>query len=308
MQEDLYRVLGVSKDSTEGEIKKSYRKLARELHPDKNAGNKDAEERFKKVSAAYAVLGDKDKRKLYDDYGIDGLRDGFDPEQWRRYGGSPGGMPYGGDGADFGGFSGFGGMENLFETLFGGGGRRGGRQRVHWNGGGAQMEGPQVKSELQIELMDAILGRELQIIVPVDGERKNLKVKIPRGIEDGQSIRLKGQGGQGMYGRPGDMIIEVKTKKNQVYSREGMDLTKKETVTIGQAYLGGPIEVETPWGKGKVNIPAGTQGGQKLRLRGQGIRKGKEQGDLHVLVNIRLPEGRGEEVEDLIKKLEETYI
>ena len=166
--EDLYAVLGVSRSASKEEIKKAYRKLARELHPDRNQENKSAEERFKKVSAAYAVLGDEEKRKMYDQYGIDGLRDGFDPNMWKRYGGyadrGSGGRVetnFGG-GFDFGGFQGFGAMEDIFESLFG---KRGGRGRrkaenTAW-GGGIPEKGAQVRSVLEIELMDAILGREL---------------------------------------------------------------------------------------------------------------------------------------------------
>lgn len=309
MSEDLYMLLGVGRDASEAEIKKAYRKLARELHPDKNKGNKEAEERFKKVSAAYAVLSDKEKKKLYDQYGIDGLRDGFDPEQWKRYGAQAGGgAPYGG-GVDFGGFSGFGGMESIFETLFGGsaGGRRGGR-RSAWGQGMPAQKGPQIRSQLDVELMDAVLGRELGIVIPIEGERKSLKVRIPQGLETGQSIRLKGQGARSqMGGEPGDLIIEVSVKDDSVYTRKGNDLEKTETITVGQAYLGDTIEVETPWGKGRLNIPPGTQGGRRMRIRGHGIRKGEKKGDLFVAINIRIPEGRGEEVEEAVKNLEKLY-
>jgi len=310
MSEDLYKVLGVGRGATEAEIKKAYRKLARELHPDKNKGDKASEERFKKVSAAYAVLSDKEKRKLYDQYGIDGLRDGFDPEQWRRYGGGGAASTGQGGGFDFGGFSGLGGMESIFETLFGGaqgGGRR--AQRRVWTQGMNAQKGPQVRSQLQVELMDAVLGRELGIVIPVEGERKNLKVKVPRGLESGQSIRLKGQGARSPFGgEPGDLIIEVIVKEDHVYTRRGMDLEKRETITVGQAYFGDTIEVQTPWGKGKVTVPPGTQGGRKLRIRGHGIRRGSgAKGDLYVVINIRIPEKGGEEVEEAVKNLEKKY-
>ncbi len=313
--EDLYRALGVEKGASAAEIKKAYRNLARKLHPDHNEGNKEAEEEFKKVSAAYTVLGDEKKRKLYDEFGIDGLRDGFDAEKWRQYGPRGGprtGSPFQQGGFDFGGFSGFGGMEDVFDSLFGGGrgGRRGGGRaragNAHRWGGGRVPKGHQVRSELEIELLDAILGRELQIIIQVQGEKRNLKVKVPGGIEDGQSIRLKGQGGESPAGgERGDLILEVKVKRGEEYVRDGMNLTKTEKISIGTAYFGGSINVETPWGKGKVTMPRGTQGGQKLRIAGHGIRKEGKSGDLYVKVAIKIPKNIDADTEELVKKLEE---
>jgi DnaJ-class molecular chaperone len=314
--EDFYEILGVDRNADEKEIKKAYRKLARELHPDRNEGDKRAEERFKKVSAAYAVLSDEEKRKLYDEYGVDGLRDGFDPEAYQRYrqqAGQPGGgRPFGGD---FGGFSGFGSLEDIFESLFGGGAGRG--RSVRWSTGEGfgsagkarrGQKGPKVRSGVEVELMDAVLGRELELVVPIQQERRKLKVKLPRGVEDGQTIRLKGQGARGPFGgEPGDLLIEVKVKDDKQYERKGDDLTKKLPVTIGQAYEGATMQVETPWGKGKVTIPAGTQSGQKLRLRGQGVRKNGRRGDLYAEIMVKVPEKRDEETKKAVGILEEKY-
>jgi molecular chaperone DnaJ len=157
-KDDLYEILGVSRGASETEIKKAYRKLARELHPDRNKNNKQAEERFKKVSAAYAVLGNKEKRKLYDQFGVDGLRDGFDPQKWRQYGGGftgewpPSGRGYQSQNFDFGGFSGFGALEDIFESLFGGGprGRAAGRAGArNWGFGQQEMQqGAGIRSTL----------------------------------------------------------------------------------------------------------------------------------------------------------------
>jgi len=309
LTEDLYRILGVEKSATEGEIKKVYRKLARELHPDRNKGNKEAEERFKKVSAAYAVLGKPEKRKLYDKYGVDGLRDGFDPAVWERaqgFGRRPGGGS--GEPVDFGGFSGFGGMEDIFETLFGGAARGGrGTRRVQW-GGDPRGTAVETRSHMEVDLLDAVLGRDLQIVVPIDGERRSLKVTLPKGIESGQSIRLRGQGGSaGRRGVRGDLIIEIQVKENDIYARKGMNLIKREDVTAGHAFFGGPLSVETPWGKGKVNVPAGTRGGNRLRIKGHGVRVGESSGDLYVQLNIVLPERRDAAAEDAVRKLEALY-
>jgi DnaJ-class molecular chaperone len=249
--EDLYRILGVQRGASKEEIKKAYRKLARELHPDRNKENKAAEERFKKVSAAYAVLSDEEKRKLYDKYGVDGLRDGFDPDIWKRYGGggfknvyTQGGAG-GFEGFDFGGFGGFGAMEDIFEGLFGRrkqeGGTRGGQ------GWRQKKKGPKVTSTLEVEMMDVILGRELQIVVQIGEERRNLKVRIPKNVEDGKSIRLKEQGAASdTGGPPGDMYLKIKVKPDRIYERKGNNLIKKEAITIGEAYFGAVKEVETP--------------------------------------------------------------
>lgn len=310
MTEDLYRILGVEKNASAAEIKKVYRKLARELHPDRNKENKEAEERFKKVSAAYAVLGNAEKRKLYDKYGADGLRDGFDPAVWERAQGFGRATGEGsGEPVDFGGFTGFGGMENIFETLFGGGGAYRGRgtRRAEWIGE-ERGKAYETRSQMEVDLLDAVLGRELQIVVPIDGERRSLKVTLPKGIESGKSIRLRGQGGSaGRRGARADLIIEIRVRENDVYTRKGMDLVKREDVTTGHAFFGGPLSVETPWGRGKVNVPAGTRGGNRLRIKGHGVRLGDVAGDLYVQLNIVLPERHDEATEEAVRRLEALY-
>lgn len=314
--EDFYKILNVARDASEAEIKKAYRKRARELHPDRNKDNPAAEELFKKVSAAYAVLGDKEKKKIYDEFGIDGLRDGFDPNLWRKYGGGfPGGgrVPHQGGGAgagygDFGGFEGFGAMEDIFESLFGQAGRggRGAGRHVQWE---QARKGPEVRSSIEIDLMDAVVGKELQILVPIEGTQKRLRVKIPRGIDNGQTIRLKGQGAPSMSGRgqPGDLMLEVKIKKDSEYERSGLDLTKKQSMTIGQAYFGSIIIVSTPWGNVNLRIPKYTNGGQKMRLKGKGVKQGKKQGDLYVQLYIALPSRNDETADRIVKEMESLY-
>jgi curved DNA-binding protein len=312
--EDLYGVLGVNRSADEKEIKKAYRKLARELHPDHNRGDKSAEEKFKRVSAAYAVLGDKEKRKLYDQYGIDGLRDGFDPDMWQRYGaGRPHGGPGGVDGRagpDLGGFSGFGSLEDIFESLFGGSGFGGRHQsgRRAASPFDARMPGAQIRSVMEIDLLDAVLGRELQIVVPLEGERKKLKVKVPQGIEDGQTIRLKGQGAESPgRGPSGDLLLEIRVREHPRYRREGDDLIVVESITFAQAYKGTSLPVETPWGKVVMTVPAGTQGGQRLRVKGHGIRRKGSSGDLLVDITVRIPTNRSEEGDRAADLLEQMY-
>ena len=305
MNEDFYKVLGVSRSASKEEIKKAYRKLARELHPDRNKEDRNAEEKFKKVSAAYAVLGDEEKRKLYDKYGVDGLRDGFDPNMWSQYGGGVSGKKGNANQGsfDFGGFEGFGAMEDIFESLFGQKRRR--QHSTTWN---RKEKGPKVKSTLEVELMDVVLGRELQVIVPIEGERRNLKVKIPQGIEDGKSIRLKEQGARSKTGGDnGDLHLEIRIKRDKIYERNGNDLYKKEMFTLGEVYHGVIKEIETPWGRVKINVPKGTQGGSKLRLKGKGVKKGKEAGDLYVNVAIMVPKGISKETEEAVNAVEKCY-
>jgi curved DNA-binding protein len=310
--EDFYSILDVKRGATISEIKKAYRKLARKLHPDRNKDNKQAEERFKKVSAAYAVLGDKEKKNLYDKYGIDGLRDGFDPKMWEQFGGmGTGRRTHGGHAQnpfDAGGFTGFGAMEDIFESLFGASGNVRRQQGTRGRNWGVRQKGPEIKSSLEVELMDVINGRELEIVIPVDGERKKLKVKVPRGIADGQTMRLKGQGGKSHSGGlPGDLMLEIAVKKDKTYERKGLDLVKAELITIGQAYRGAVVPIETPWGEVKMSVPAGTQGGQQLRLKGKGIKKGKEQGNLYVRMNIRVPTEQDEKADEAIEIIEALY-
>jgi DnaJ-class molecular chaperone len=330
MDNQLYKELELEKNATDAEIKRQYRKLARKYHPDKNKDNPQAEEKFKKISAAYAVLSDKKKRKLYDQYGIDGLRDGFDPAYYGTHSAS---------GTDFGGFSGFGGMESIFETLFGGGARNArGSYRTAGGpfgggggpfggggnpfggggnpfggggnpfGGGQPSKGSDVKSTLQIDLLDAVLGRELDLILPINNEQRKLKVKIPSGIESGQTIRLKNQGARSPYGaESGDLLLEIKINDNSEYRRKNLTLLKEQSITIGQAYFGATIEVETPWGKGNLKVPPGSSGGTKLRIKGHGIRKGSSKGDLFVILRVQLPDKRTPEIDELITKLESEY-
>jgi curved DNA-binding protein len=311
--EELYEILGVGRTASAEEVKKAYRALARKHHPDRNQGKKDSEERFKKISAAYAVLGNEKKRKLYDQFGVDGLRDGFDPEMWKRYGGGArragagGGQPDG-EQFDFGGFSGFGSLEDIFEGLFGGERKRGRGRRggVSWED--VPRPGAQVRFVLEVELLDAVLGRELDIAMDVEGETRRLKVKVPAGIEEGQTIRLGGQGAKGRGGgQQGDLLLEVRVKGDQTYTRHGTDLERRVLVTLGRAYEGGEVEVETPWGKGKLKVPPRTQGGTRFRLKGHGIRKRGVSGDLYVRMDVRVPCGTDKETICAVEQLETLY-
>ena len=312
-ERDFYKILGVSRDASPQELKKAYRQLAKELHPDRNPDDKEAEEGFKDVSAAYAVVSDADKRKLYDEFGEMGLREGFDPEAYQAATRGAGG---------FDGSGGFGGFD--FGDIFGGGAPGGGRGgHVEFNledlfGGrgpsrGAYVRAPQrgadIQSEVTIDFREAVLGcmRELSLR-SAEGER-TLKVRVPAGVRNDGKIRLRGQGGLGAYGgRPGDLVMKVKVRKHPYFSMRGKQLHVRVPVTPLEAYAGAKVTVPTPEGSVQLSIPAGSQNGSKLRLRGKGIeRKGKAQGDLIAHLEIILPEGHSEEVEQALETVQEAF-
>ena len=278
MAGDPYKELGVARGASADEIKKAFRKLAKELHPDKNPGDKAAEERFKRITAAFDLLGDAEKRAKYDRGEIDA--DGR--EQFRA---PPGG---GGRSGGFGGFGGSGGrggfedidLEELFGA-FGGGGRTAGR------GGFGGGKGQDVRATLDISLEDSIAGTTRRIQFS-DG--RMLDVVIPKGASEGQVIRLKGQGAPGRGGQAGDALIELKIAPHPVFKRDGADLTMDLPVSVPDAVLGGKIQVPTPEGAVMMTIPKGSNSGKVLRLKGRGAYAGGKRGDLLAKLAVTLPE------------------
>lgn len=305
---DFYEILEVSREASPEEIKKSYRRLAKELHPDRNPDDKEAEDRFKDVSAAYAVVSDVEKRKLYDQFGEMGLRDGFDPEAYQAAAQGAGGF----GGFDFGDI--FGGavrgrggggrhVEFNLEDLFGGAGpSRGGYVR-------APQRGADIRSEVTIDFREAVLGctKELSLR-SAEGER-TLKVRIPAGVRNDGKIRLRGQGGLGVNGGPaGDLVLGVKVRKHPYFSVRGKQLHVRVPVTPLEAYAGAKVTLPTPGGSVQLSIPAGSQNGSKLRLRGKGIQqKGKPKGDLIAHLEILVPEGHSDEVEEALKTVQDAF-
>lgn len=308
-ERDLYDILGVSRSASADEIKKQYRRLAKKYHPDVNPGNKQAEEKFKEVTAAFEVLSDPKRRSLYDEFGADSLRTGFDEKkaeqyrQWKRQGAAPGGMPF-----DFGDFQevnvgDFGTFDfgSIFGDLFGGmgGARRRGRVAP------SPMQGPSAEADIEVDLADAVRGGERDI--HVDG--KTLRVKIPAGVADGSTIRLAGQGGAGAYGGgPGDLYLRVRLREHPFVRREGRDLFLELPVTVPEAVLGAEVTLPTFEGPVRLRVPAGAQGGTRLRLRGKGLPdlRGKERGDLYAVVKLVLPES-SEGLRKAVKPLEGLY-
>ncbi|RZJ43798.1 MAG: J domain-containing protein [Brevundimonas sp.] len=287
MAGDPYKELGVARGASQDEVKKAFRKLAKELHPDKNPGNKEADERFKRVTAAFDIVGDKDKRAKFDRGEIDA--DGR--EQFRGFGGSgagggrgPGGGfgqgPFGQSGGARGGFENID-LDEIFGGMFSGGARPGAR-------GAAPAKGQDVRATLEISLEDSISGATRRIQFS-DG--RTLDVAIPKGAGDGQTIRLKGQGMPGRGGESGDALIELKLAPHPVFTRDGSDLTMDQPVPLYDAVLGGKVPLRTPEGTVSMTIPAGSSSGKVLRLKGRGAFANGKRGDLLAKLMIILPEG-----------------
>jgi DnaJ-class molecular chaperone len=307
---DLYKILEVSRDASPEEIKKSYRRLAKELHPDRNPDDKEAEERFKDVSSAYAVVSDAEKRKLYDQFGEMGLREGFDPEAYQAatqgaggYGGFDFGDIFGGGARGRGGGGPQGHVDFNLEDLFGGRGP----------GRGAYVRAPQkgadLRSEVSVDFREAVLGCQRELSLRSSEGERTLKVRIPAGVRNGGTIRLRGQGGLGVHGGPaGDLLLGVKVRKHPYFSIRGKQLHVRVPVTPLEAYAGAKVSVPTPEGGVQLSIPAGSQNGSKLRLRGKGIQqKGKPKGDLIAHLEIVVPEGHSEEVEEALKTVQDAF-
>ena len=300
---DPYDTLGVSRSANADEIKKAYRALARKLHPDRNPDDAAAEDRFKDVSHAYEVLNDEKKRKLYDEFGDVGLKEGFDPEQYRQYqryqGGRGGSGGFGGNaGAGQGGF-GFN-LEDLFggadigDMMGGGGRRRRGPQK-----------GADVTATLRLEFLEALRGGERELTF--SGGRA-LKVRFPKGARDGDKLRLRGQGNQSPNGGPaGDLMLTLQVGTHPILRREGDDLHMDVAVSLAEAYRGAKIRVPTLLGEVSLSVPAGSQPGTKLRLRAKGVERGGKRGDLYVHIQPQLPPPGNEDTEKALDELEEQY-
>jgi molecular chaperone DnaJ len=299
-EKDYYDILGVKKSAGPDEIKKAYRGLAKKFHPDKNKGNKEAENKFKELSEAYAVLSDAEKREQYDRLGKEAFRGG----------GGPGGNPFAGGANPFGGFdfsqftgagggrasarggrrsTGAGGFTDIFSDLFGGGGEPG------------PQRGGDLEAELTIDFRDAILGTTMDLVL----NGKAIKVKIPEGVSDGQRIRLRGKGAPGNSGGPaGDLNVLIHVRTHPLFERRGDDIYIDLPIKVGEAIRGAEVEVPTIQGPVRARIPAGTQGGQTFRLRGKGVKKKTTAGDHYYRVEITVPKSAPE---DAVQAIDEAY-
>ena len=293
MARDPYQELGVSRSASADEIRKAFRKLAKQHHPDTNPGDKAAEERFKQVSAAFDILGDAEKRKKFDAGEIDA--DGR--ETMRGFGG--GGGPFGQQSGPWGGQGRYsetmegGDLGDLFSEILG---RRGGGGGGF---GGFSQRGSDVRAKLEIDLEEAIHGAKKRIAFS-DG--RTIDVTIPKGAEEGQTMRLKGQGSPGRGG-PGDAFIELVMRPHPIFRREGEALVMDLPVSIPDAVLGGKVEARTPDGAVTLTVPKGANSGQSLRLKGKGLSDSRgKRGDLLARIVLMLPDKPDQELEGFAER------
>lgn len=311
---DLYQILGVAKTASVAEVKKSYRKLAKELHPDVNMGDEKISERFKEVSAAYAIIGDKEQRARYDQGQIDAsgaIRNPFAgagagakqsevfEEILRNFGGSARGFGGTAQGRT-------GSAEDIFADLFSFGRSRGPRaSRPGPQQRRSPLKGQDVTYKLAVSFLDAATGTTRKVTLQTG---KTLNVKIPEGVKDGQQIRLAGQGPGGVAGgRPGDALIKITVKPHGFFKREGNDIMLELPIAIDEAVLGAKIQVPTISGPVAMKVPKGTSSGKRLRLKGKGLKHGKKHGDQIVVLKIVLPEKADAELEKAMKKWRKTH-
>lgn len=283
---DYYEILGVSKNASDDEIKKAYRKLAIKYHPDKNPGNKEAEEKFKEVSEAHEVLSDKQKRARYDQFGHAGVGGNGGPS------GNPfqnGNFNFGGQGFDFN-FGGGSGLDDILGSIFGFGGAR------------RPARGADYRTTVTLNFEEAVFGTAKT--VTADG--KELKVKIPAGIDDGMSIRLAGKGGPAPKGgTKGDLYVFVRVKPHKHLTREGSIILSEIIVSMADAALGTTVDVETVDGNVRMKVPAGTQSGTPFKLSGHGVplmRSDGDRGPHIVTVIVETPKNLSKRQKELLEE------
>jgi curved DNA-binding protein len=307
MATDFYKELGVSRTASEDELKKAYRKLAAQLHPDKNPGDKKAESRFKTVNRAYQALSDKEKRGLYDEFGEEGLREGFNAQAARAYRdgrsptssrrrGSNGGVnsiddlfstPNVGDVPPSG-------IGDLFGDLFSRAGRR---------GSNPGMKGSDIASEVSVDFTSALRGAELKLQLQDGGDE--ITVRVPPGAGNGDKVRIAGQGAPGSFGGPaGDLLLTIRVTKHPHFERSGLDLYLDLPITVGEAHRGAKVRVPTPDGPITLTVPKHAQSGQIARLKGRGVKRKTETGDLFIRFQIKLPASDSDEIEAAVTTLE----
>ncbi|HWZ91062.1 MAG TPA: DnaJ C-terminal domain-containing protein [Polyangiaceae bacterium] len=301
MAADFYKELGVSRTAGDDEIKKAYRKLASQLHPDKNPGDKKSETRFKAVNRAYQALSDKQKRSLYDEFGEEGLREGFNSEAARAYRSpnrgrargaanvedlfSSSGMPPGGAA----------GIGDLFGDLFG--------SRSSRRGSNAGMKGSDIASEVSVDFISALRGAELKLRLQDGGDE--ITVRVPPGAGDGDKVRIPGHGAPGAFGGPpGDLLLSIRVTKHPYFERSGLDLYLDLPITVGEAYRGAKVRVPTPDGPVTLTVPKQAQSGQIARLKSRGVKRKAETGDLYIRFQIKLPTVVSDEIDAAVTTLE----
>lgn len=308
MAEDYYNVLGVNKNASKEEIKKAYRKLAMKYHPDHAKGDKGSEEKFKKISEAYAVLSDDEKRKQYDTFGSEGFQQRYSQEDIFRgfdlgdilrefgfggFGGAGGGRP-GSYRFSFGGGEGpFGSSGSPFESF--GGGRQ------------APVKGSDLVYELPLTLREVLTGASKTVSFDHKGRSERVTVKVPPGMVTGKKLRLSGKGEPSPYGGPpGDLYVQAKVLDDPKFAVDGRDLTTQREIRISEALLGTTLKVPTPEGKElSLKVPPGTRPGTRMRLGGHGLpdMRGGQRGDLFVRIQVQIPKKLNKEQKSAVEKL-----
>lgn len=291
---DYYKILEIDKKASQADIKKAYRKLARKLHPDLNPKDKSAQQKFQQVNEANEVLSDPEKRIKYDQYGKDWEHaDSFEQakrNQRSAAGGGNSGYGRAGNSQDF---------SDFFESMFGGGGYSGGGRRS------TQFKGQDLNATLKLNMLD-ILEDQKQTL---DLGTKKIRITIPAGVEDGQTIKITGYGGEGVNGGPkGDLYLTFEINNNTSFQRVGNDLYKNHTINLYDAVLGGEIEVETLTGKVKLKVKPETQNDTKVKLKGKGIpiyKKKGTHGDLYITYKVSMPTNLTVKEKELFKQLSE---
>ena len=329
---DLYAVLKVSKTASENDLRKAYRALARKYHPDVNPDNKAAEERFKEVAGAYAVLSDAKKRQLYDEFGTMGLRDGFDAQKARAYARwrqAPGaGMGGGAAGSSHAGPGSGAGFDFDLGDIFGdwfGGKRPGAKAGVR--------RGRDLSATVEIDFVQALRGCEVAFQMPAraacarcHGTGKHagatcgacggsgraagsevLTVRIPRGADNGSKLRVGGRGEPGPGGQPGDLLIETRIRPHAYFRRDGLNLILRLPVTMAEAYSGATVSVPTATSAVNLRIPALSQAGTRLRLKGKGVQRGAQAGDMFVELDVRLPDIQDPRIAEALEQAQHAY-
>lgn len=300
---DYYKILGLDKKATAADIKKAYRKLARKYHPDVNPNDKEAERKFKQLNEANAVLSDPEKRKKYDQYGKDWEHaEAFEKakaERQRSYTSGAGPFTYSGTGDGGGDFSDF------FEAMFGGGGYgRGGYGGARQ----ARFRGQDYNADLELHLRDAFTTHKRTLSV----NGKNIRITVPAGIEDGQTIKIKGHGGPGLNdGPPGDLYLTFRIHNTTPFKREGGNLYREVEIPLTTAVLGGDITTDSFDGKVKLTVKPGTQNGEQVKLKGKGFplyKRTDKFGDLYLTYRVKLPRNLTSEQEKLFRELEKTSL
>ncbi|TDT45110.1 curved DNA-binding protein [Maribacter spongiicola] len=295
---DYYKILEIDKKASQSDIKKAYRKLARKLHPDLNPNDKKAHEKFQRINEANEVLSDPEKRKKYDQYGKDWQHaDAFEEAKRNQRSSTSGGRRnYSGSAGSQEDFSDF------FESMFGGAGEGfggGGRQRS------SQFKGQDLNATLKLNLLDVLEDQKQTL----DLGTKKIRITIPAGVEDGQTIKISGYGGEGLNGGPnGDLYLTFEINNNTNFQRVKNDLYKNESISLYDAILGSSIEVETLTGKVKLKVKPETQNDTKVKLKGKGMpvyKKKGANGDLFITYKVTMPTKLSDKEKELFKQLSE---